>query len=200
MLEALPQWVTFVIAGVVILALPFLLAWMVWDLFLTTKGVAQGFGGGPSKACVALGLTVRERGPLSGSADGLFESHAVRISWVVGHAHGYDPKYHLTRVVAQVSPPLALGLELEEGAAAKAGIGWPELEQHMAASATDAAGARAALAPAGQALWGALGGPGRVCVDDGAVTIVLPGVGAERAELEAALRRAVVVARALSAR
>ncbi|MBW2460024.1 MAG: hypothetical protein JRH11_00160 [Deltaproteobacteria bacterium] len=198
MVEALPEWLTMVLGGLICLAMPFFLFWMLWELWRTARGIAKGLAGGPGGACQELGLTVTTQGALSGLAEGLFEGRAVRVSWVVGYQHGYDPRYQVTRVAAAVTPPLGVGLEATEGGAAKDGIGWPEFEEHMAVSATDAAGARAALGRAGAALWSVLGGPGEVVVDDTAVTVVLPGVGADRAELEAALRRATTAALALS--
>jgi len=198
MVEALPEWLQMGLGALVCLALPVLALWMIWGLVRTGSGIAKGLAGGPSEACVRLGLTLTKRHALSGLAQGLFETHPVRVSWIVGTGHGYDPSHHVTRVSAEVRPALGVGLDALEGGPSAAGIGWPELEQRVAVTATNAEGARAALAPAGQALWQALGGPGQVRIDDSAVTVELPGVAAGAAELEAALRRAVSVARALS--
>jgi len=198
MVEALPEWLTMVLGSLVCLAMPFVLFWMIWELGRSARGIAQGLAGGPGGACRELGLTLTTQGALSGTAEGVFEGHPVRVSWVVGPQRGFDADEQVTRVAAAVTPPLGVGLEATEGGTAGSGIGWPEFEEHMAVSATDAAGARAALGRAGAALWSVLGGPGQVVVDDTAVTVVLPGVGAGRAELEAALRRATTAALALS--
>lgn len=197
MVEALPGWLQMGLGALLCMALPFGALWMFRELFRTGRGIAKGLAGGPSEACTQLGLTITEKGALSGLAVGLFETHPVRVSWVVGSGHGYDPNQHVTRVAAEVRPPLGVGLDALEGGPSTLSIGWPELEQHFALSTTNAEAARAALAPAGAALWQALG-PGRVHIDDVAVTIELPGVAAGPAELEAALRRAVSVAAALS--
>ena len=195
--EALPEWLKMAVGAAFCLALPALVGWMLWSTLRGGRGIAQGLAGGPSEACRALGLTLGERGALSGFAEGRFRGRAVRVSWVVGHEHGYDPSHHVTRVAAAITPPLGAGLEAVEGGTAE-GIGWPELERRVAVRAADPARARDALGRAARTLWISLGGPGRLTLGDDAVTVALPGVNVDRAGLEAALQRATALAAALS--
>ncbi len=123
--EALPEWLKMAVGAAFCLALPALVGWMLWSTLRGGRGIAQGLAGGPREACRALGLTLGERGALSGFAEGRFRGRAVRVSWVVGHEHGYDPSHHVTRVAAAITPPLGAGLEAVEGGTAE-GIGWPE--------------------------------------------------------------------------
>jgi len=124
----------------------------------------------------------------------------VRVSWRVGHQHGYDPSQQVTHVFALVSPPLQAGLRAVEGGGGGGGIGWPELEQAMSVNATQPEQASAALARVAPLLWRCLGGPGRLSMDDSSVTLELPSVSVARPELEQALERITPLAAALSGR
>ncbi len=198
MVEALPDWLTIAVGGVGCFALPFVVVWLIWSTARSARGIGQGLAGGSGSACQALGLTLTERGPLSGAAAGSWRGCSVRVSWVVGHQQGYDVRNQLTYVSAQLSPPLQAGLHAVEGGAGGGGIGWPELERVMTLHAADPARARAALARGGPLLWSSLGGPGRLSMDDASVTLELPGVSVEQAQLEQALERVVRLAEALS--
>lgn len=198
MMDFLPQWLVTSFGCVAILALPLIIGAMALSTMRSVKGIARGAAGGPSAACVELGLITIERGGLSGRARGHHSGHPVEVFWAVQHQHGYDEKNQFTRASAAVTPPLVVGLEAVEGGPSTRGIGWPELERYFGVEARDPEGARLALEAAGAELWSAIGGPGRVLLDDSVVTVELPGVDADRRALSSALERAVTVAKALS--
>lgn len=197
-MDFLPSWLVTSLGCIVMLALPVVIGTMTLSTLRSVKGIAKGLAGGPNSACEELGLTLVETGQLSGRSRGYFGGRSVEVFWAVQHQHGYDEKNQFIRVSAAVTPPLDVGLDAVEGGPPGHGIGWPELERYIAVTARDQARARAALDPAGAALWSAIGGPGRLHLDDAAVTVELRGVNADRAELESALGRAVTVANALS--
>ena len=196
MIEALPDEVKQALGALVCLALPFVVAWTIWSLARSARGVARGLAGGSAKACEALGLQVTRADALSGEAAGLHAGWPVRVSWRVGPEHGFDEQHQQTWVRASVLPPLRVGLEARDDLPAPSPP-WPELGG-LGAQATDPAAARAALARATPALASALAGPGRMSLDDASVTVELPGVETDGAQLSASLQSAVALARALS--
>jgi len=197
-IEALPQEARVVLGGLVCLALPFFVGWMLWSLAQSARGVARGLSGGSAPACQALGLEVKRAEPLSGEATGQHADWPVRVSWRVGPEHGFAEHQQKTWVQAPLQPPLSAGLEAGPGLTAPSPP-WPEL-QGLGAGARDPAAARAALRRAAPALADALAGPGQVVLDDASVTLELAGIETDPDALRAALQAAVALARGLSPR
>jgi len=198
MFDDLPGYIYLIFFGLLFVLIPLFLVWLFKGVVQTFSGMFKCLAGGPGKACQRLGLTLVRKGALSGLAKGLFDGWSVQISWIVGHQHGYDPKWHTTSISAEIYPKLSLGLKAEEGDAKSSSVGLSEVEQYMTIDASNIDAAREVLRKVEPVLLSVLGGVGRILIDDNSVTVVLPGVGAGEAELKAALRRAVTVAKALS--
>lgn len=62
------------------------------------KNIKKGLNGGLAEVCIELGMTITQQDNSSGEAEFEIDSILVKVNWVVGYQHGYDPSHTKTKI------------------------------------------------------------------------------------------------------